>query len=346
MENKDYCLSQFLAFRHVYDNDMEFTGKTRRRKYVPIPESAKTPVGGAEDTDIAIRNVFHLIRNEKLGMLLSGGMDSAVLASYMPQGSDAYTFRYLGGRFQREETERAGQFAEAYRLNLHYVDIDWGTVEEALPVVMKRKGAPVHSIEPQIYHAARQALADGVTMMVIGDGADWVFGGLDGLLSRDWSYDEYVKRCIYINPEDVLVNPADITGVFEKYRIGKNSVDYLGFYGGPLAEESYVSYENALASAGMPYIDPYERLKLSCPLDLERIRKGESKYIIRELFRMKYPHLPVPPKNPMPRPVDEYFSQWGGPKRNEFRKDIDMSRLTGNQKWLLYCAERFLDMFA
>ena len=45
----------------------------------------------------------------------------------------------------------------------------------------------------------------------------------------------------------------------------------------------------------------------------------------------------------MPRPVDKYFANWEGPKRHEVRKDIDMSKLTGNQKWLLWVAEQFLN---
>ena len=343
MVNKEYCLSQFLAFRYVFNHDMDFAEGLNRQKYVRIPNSAKTLVANAEETDLAIRNVFRLIQNEKLGMLLSGGMDSAVLASYMPEGSDAYTFRFLGGEFQKDELERAKQFADNYKLNLHYIEIDWDIVEQSLPAVMKHKGAPVHSIEPQIYYAAQQSKKDGVTMMVIGDGADYVFGGMDGLLSKDWSFDQYVKRSIYINPKDVLVNPADITDLFEQYRIGKNSIDYIRFYDEPVTDESYASYENAFESAEMPFIDPYDHLKLSCPLDLGRIRNCESKYVIRELFKMKYPHLDVPQKNPMPRPVDKYFANWEGPKRLEFRKDIDMSKLTGNQKWLLWVAEQFMN---
>jgi hypothetical protein len=46
----------------------------------------------------------------------------------------------------------------------------------------------------------------------------------------------------------------------------------------------------------------------------------------------------------MPRPVDAVFKDWDGPKRPEFRKDIPMDKLTGNQKWQLWCAEKFLDM--
>ena len=77
---------------------------------------------------------------------------------------------------------------------------------------------------------------------------------------------------------------------------------------------------------------------------MKRIRAGESKYVIRELYKKKYPDLSLPEKLPMPRPVDIYFKDWQGPTRPEFRRDIDMSALTGNQKWLLYCLEQFLNM--
>ncbi len=58
----------------------------------------------------------------------------------------------------------------------------------------------------------------------------------------------------------------------------------------------------------------------------------------------KYPEILVPNKVPMPRPVDKYFENWEGPKRNEFKKDLDMSKFTGNQKWQMYCMEYFLDI--
>lgn len=133
--------------------------------------------------------------------------------------------------------------------------------------------------------------------------------------------------------------------VFEHYRLEENKIDFLSFMDEIATEESYNSYYNAFKTAQLPYVDPYANLKLYGMLDLERIRNGESKYLIRELFSMKYPELPVPEKNPMPRPVDLYFSNWKGPERPEFKKDLDMSCFTGNQKWQLYCLERFLNLY-
>lgn len=338
-------MSSYLSLRYVEDDEKQFFEGLRHQVYRQQPLGRKVFVSDAQDIDIALRNVYRRISHEKLGMLLSGGMDSSILASYMPEGSDAYTFRFLGGGYQDDELKRAEYYANYYHLNLHYVDIDWNIVDQCVDKVMARKGAPVHSIEPQLYAAAVQAKNDGVTMLIIGDAADYVFGGMDGLLSKNWSYDQYVKRTMYLDPFEVLKDPNDMNYLFERYRIGKNSIDYLRFYDEVITDESYASYENAFETAGIDFIDPYELLKMAKPLDLGRIRNGDTKYLIRDLFRMKYPETTVPLKQPMPRPVDAYFANWEGPKRKEFRDDIDIKKYNGNQRWLLYCLERFLNLY-
>ena len=103
------------------------------------------------------------------------------------------------------------------------------------------------------------------------------------------------------------------------------------------------SYFNAFETAQIDYFDPYANLEMAEPLDLQRVRNGEPKYLIRELFKIKYPDLPVPDKVPMPRPVDFYFVDYQ-PTRSEFKKNLDMKKFTGNQKWQIYCLERFLNL--
>lgn len=346
MIDKSYCMSSYLSLRYVEDEDRQFCDGLRHQVYKRKSLDGRVLVSNAHDIDVALRNTFRMLDHEKLGLLLSGGMDSAILASYLPENSDVYTFRFLGGKYGIDELMRAEYYAKFYHLNLHYVDIDWNTVEQNVDKLMMHKGAPVHSIEPQLYAAAMQAKVDGVTMIVIGDAADYVFGGMDGLLSKNWSYDQYVKRVVYVNPSDVLKEPYDMNYIFERYRIGRNSIDFLRFYDEVVTDESYASYENSFETAEIAFIDPYETLKMANPLDLGRIRNGDSKYLIRDLFRMKYPEMTIPTKLPMPRPVDEYFANWGGPKRNEFIENINLRKFTGNQKWLIYCLERFLNLIS
>ncbi len=339
--DKQYCMSSYLAFRYIEDTTKLFFPGVHHNRMPIISNQEKKPVRSASEIDASINQIFASVHGECLGLLLSGGMDSAILASYMP-GCDAYTFRFLGGTFQSDELHRAEYYADRYALRLHYVDISWDHVEQCINALMELKGAPVHSIETQIFAGAMQAKRDGITMMVIGDGSDYIFGGMDQLLSTDWTFDAFVNRYTYLNPNDVLNKPADINYLYERFRVGKK-IDYLHFMNTVATEESFNSYFNAFQTAGMPYIDPYSKLTMAEPLDLDRVRGGESKYLIRELFSAKYPDIAVPEKVPMPRPVDFYFADWKGPERPEFRDDLDMDRFTGNQKWQMWCLERFLN---
>ncbi len=344
MVDKNFSMSSFLSLRYTEREHVDFTDKLRYRHPILPKPSERIFVNTAQEIGNAIEQQFEIVQKKynKIGLLLSGGMDSAILASYLT-GCDAYTFRFLGGDYQREELDRAEKFARKFELTLHYVDINWDTVTSNLRQIMISKGGPVHSIEPQICQAARMAMEEGIDLMIIGDGSDYVFGGMDKLLSQDWKFEDFYHRYIYIEPETVLKEPVNVRYLFERYRDGDN-IDFLSFMDKVATEESYGSYSNAFHVARLDYFDPYEKLKMAEPLDLERIRKGESKYLIRELFKMRYPEFPIPDKLPMPRPVDMYFANWGGPQREEFRDDIDISRLDGNQRWLIWCLEQFLNM--
>ena len=343
MTDKKFCMSSFMAFRYIEKDDVEFYEGLKHHNFKPISDDKRIPVKTADDIDREIGKQMEQFKDKKKGILLSGGMDSAIVASYL-SGSDAYTFRFLGGDFQSEELSRAEYYAGYYGLKLHYVDIDWDTVVNHLEPVMKAKAAPVHSIEPQILQAALQAKNDGVEIMFVGESSDLVFGGMDGLLAKDWTFEEFKNRYIFTKPEDVLTDPVSMDYLFERYRTNGDKIDFQTFMDDVFSIESSGSYWNAFAVAGMAYYDPYARLKMADALDLNRVRNGEPKYLIRELMKKKYPEIPVPNKNPMPRPVDSYFKDWEGPKRPEFKNNIDMSKFTGNQKWQMYALEQFLEM--
>lgn len=343
MTDKKFCMSSYMAFRYVEDPDKNFYEGMTHTNFSPLPDEQRILVKTAEDIDREIGKQIEQFADKKKGIMLSGGMDSAIVASYL-KGSDAYTFRFLGGEFQKEELARAEYYAKYYGLNLHYVDISWDTVVSHLEAVMEAKGTPVHSIEPQILQAALQAKADGVEMMFVGESSDLIFGGMDGLLAKDWTFEEFVDRYTFTKPEDVLKEPVSMRYLYERYRKG-DMIDFLTFMDDVFSIESSSSYLNAFGVAGMPYYDPYAKLKMADELDLYRVRHGEPKYLVRQLMAQKYPEMPVPNKVPMPRPVDAYFKNWEGPKRPEFKDNLDMSQFTGNQKWQMYCLEKFLDKY-
>ena len=241
MVDKKFCMSSFMAFRYIEKDDVEFYEGLKHQNFKPVSDDERIPVKTADDIDREIGKQMEQFKDKKKGILLSGGMDSAIVASYL-SGSDAYTFRFLGGDFQSEELSRAEYYAGFYGLKLHYVDIDWDTVVNHLKPVMKAKSAPVHSIEPQILQAALQAKNDGVEIMFVGESSDLVFGGMDGLLAKDWTFEEFKNRYIFTKPEEVLADPVSMDYLFERYRTDGDKIDYLTFMDDVFSIESSGSY--------------------------------------------------------------------------------------------------------
>ncbi len=347
MINKDFCLSSYIAYRYIYKEEYDFYDGMKHTLYRAIPLNERIKVKTSNDIDNQIKKQFDELykKYNKIGILLSGGQDSAILASYLKPGSNAYTFCTNLSNVYDEELERSKKYCEKYQLNQVMVDISFDDYKEYSPIVMKTKCAPVHSIEPQIYKAAIMAKENGDELVIVGESSDLVFGGMDKLLAKDWGFDEFVKRYTFLDPKLVLANPIDVGDLFEQYRLPNNKIDFMKFMDDVFAIESSSSYLNAFNTANIDYYDPYAKLIMSEPLDLNRVRNGEAKYLIRELFAKKYPEIPVPEKKPMPRPVDAIFKDWSGPIRPEFRKDIPMNELSGNQKWQLWCAEEFLNEY-
>lgn len=130
MVDKNYCMSSYLAFRYIERDDMDFYEGFHHENIKPVEEKEKTLVRTSEDISHAIQQVFDSLKGQKLGIMLSGGMDSANLASYM-RGCDAYTFRFVSNtEKQQEELRRAETFAKFHGLRLHYVDINWDVVNK------------------------------------------------------------------------------------------------------------------------------------------------------------------------------------------------------------------------
>lgn len=343
--DKDFCLSSYIAFRYIWKDGVDFCDGFQHNNYRPADNSERIAVKTSEDIDREIQRQFDELysRYQHIGILLSGGMDSANLAAYLKPGSHAYTFSSTSGECDAD-MERAKTYCSKWKLQHHLIDITMADYEKYTPIVMRHKFAPVHSIEPQIYKAAEMARQDGVQLMIVGESSDLIFGGMDKLISPEWTFEGFVNRYTFLDPALVLTHPVDQSELFERYRTGETTIDVMRFMDEVFAIESSSSYLNAFGAAWMPYYDPYARLVMADPLDMNRVRNGEPKYLVRGLYAMKYPELEIPFKIPMPRPVDAVFKDWAGPQRPEFRKDIPMEELKGNQKWQLWCAEQFLNM--
>ena len=338
IENKTYCMSSFLMFRKVMG---EYTFKAG----VKIKDFKRLEgidyVGNKEDLRSSIKKKLDKEIDSKTAIMLSGGIDSAILASFMPEGAIAYTLNNVADG-ATNEVLKASEFARINKLDLRIVDVYWDDYIKYAPILMKSKGAPIHSIEVQIYKAAMQAKKDGVNKLVFGESADSIFGGLDGLLSKEWTVDEFVARYSFVLPNKVLKSYNIIKEPYEKYSENGYMCTHE-FISNIFFEESVASYINACNLADVQFIGPYTNMSLKGELDLDKVRSGNSKYIVRDLFKEIYPNIDMGKKTPMPRPMGIWLKNWEGPNRPEFL-NLDMSKFTGDQKWLLFSLEMFLNM--
>ena len=342
MIDYNFCVSSYLAFRYVAKFGIGW------REGV-VPEFPNTAAQGqfkvktASDVLNRLQSIVQELPNtDNLGVLLSSGMDSTIIAALMPRGTRAYTIRFIA-KGAIDEAPGAVQVAEQLGLQHTVVSVGWDDYDENMDALMKRKKSPLHPAEVGLYMAACAARQDGVTQLVVGNGADSTFGGLDKLLSKDWTFEEFVSRYMFLDPSRAVKHPISMLDIFEPYRTPQG-VNVSGFLKSVHGLGVIQMFENAIHSGGCSIVAPFEELSLDVPLDIQRIRSGEPKYILNEVFQTLCPGLEIRTKIPFARPVTQWLSDWQGPKHPAFLDNLSMSNFSGEQKWQLYCLERFLNL--
>ena len=198
-EDRIYSSSSFLMFRSVIDKRLCF--KDGLAEYHLNPPSDRISVNNSFELENALRKSVEkaLKHSKRTAVALSGGIDSAIIAKLVPKGSIAYTFKCIvPGIEVIDESQKAAQYADECGLEHRIVDVYWDDMVEMAPILMRHKGSPIHSIEVQIYKAALRAISDGCDTFVFGESADVLYGGMSGLLSKDWTVGEFVDRYAYV----------------------------------------------------------------------------------------------------------------------------------------------------
>ena len=146
----------------------------------PFPDKMKDSEAADELLDLYRRSVRrHLCADVPVGILLSGGLDSALLLALMNEHGrnwPAYTAGY-GKEFADDELQTAA--LSALRLGARHVAVklDKGEFERSLPKIVECLEEPVasSSIVP-MYFVCKRARED-VKVALIGQGPDELFGG-------------------------------------------------------------------------------------------------------------------------------------------------------------------------
>lgn len=341
--DRDFCSSAYLMFRSLYPYyNYSFSNKLIPNLFLENEDRKKI----YNSIELEKELKFQIEKNLQLKntcIALSGGIDSAILAKFMPKGSVAYTFKCIvPGIEVIDESIQAAKYAKECGLEHRIVEIYWEDFEELAPKLMIRKGAPIHSIEVQIAKASLQAKKDGFDAMIYGESADINYGGMNSLLSKEYLVSEFLERYSYVLPYQALKKPVMIMEPFLKF--SQNGIaEVHEFIRDMFYCEAMGTYTNSINFANVEYVAPFSKTYMGIHLDVERIRKGENKYLVREIFERLYPNFEIPKKIPMPRPMNEWMANWIGPQRDEFLPNCHKN-MTGDQKWMLWSLETFLNI--
>ena len=335
----NYCMSSYLMYRTVVDQDRRFFDSVD--PYFYHNDKPRKPISSSDELDLHLRSEIHrILQDGPAALMLSSGMDSAILAAYLPEGTQCYTL-HCQAHSGIDETVTAGLYAEKNKLKHTVIEVTWSDFENYALPLMRQKGYPIHSIEVQVYKAALQAKKDGIRTLIFGETADIIYGGHSSLLSRDWDLEQFTDRFSFVDVTKVLRHPQIIQDPILPHVQPNGNVDVFGFLNAFEYDVSLGFYNNACRLGNINFFSPYASSILGLPLDLNRIRSGDGKYIIRELFRKLYPDLPIPAKTPLPRPMSEWLKNWNGPLHHELIPD-HIPSMTGDQKWYVYALNQFL----
>ena len=148
-----YALNSFLTFRFVYGNK---DWKKGLSPYSPkINNLEKYLVDSSDDIIQSINKVISDIDLNKTALLLSGGIDSAIIASFLNEGMSAYTIKFTAEN-AIDETDVASIYAKEYKLNHKIISISFSEYMSVVDTLIENKKSPLHPIEPALYIASQK----------------------------------------------------------------------------------------------------------------------------------------------------------------------------------------------
>jgi len=333
------AMSYYLALRHLPFLGMEWI--PGQAPSLPAPADATIGVSSSREILDALTSLMPT--STGTGILLSGGIDSAILAALAEPGTPTFTITF-DAPGAANESIAAARYAAKWGHPHHTVLVTWNDYLKHTTTLMAHKQAPLHPVEVPLHIAALHARSLGVTTLLVGNGADSTFGGMDKLLCPQWTFQGFLDRYRFVDPASVLSDPSPTDAPFAPYRSG-NGIDVQRFLREIHGQGIVQSFENAIRSAGVDISAPYEAMTHVGELDLNRIRGGEPKYLLQRLFADLYGTSDVPTKVPFARPMDTWMSDWQGPDpQPEFRSDLSrkLRSMTGEQRFLVWCLDAFV----
>lgn len=305
------------------------------RRFLPItPNTNLTEVTTPADLIDYIESRMNGLTG-KVGLLLSSGMDSAILAKFLPPGSIAYTFDYGTQREDLSEFHGASFFVKD-GVTHKRIEITKERFYWALDEVIRLKQMPAVPHEAAIYLACLEAKKDGVDHLATGVGADGRFGGFSHFY-KDRTVAGFKENLHkqFVSPQKALVDPVNVDWVFEKYmEAGKINVQRFLLEVG--TEGTAVT--DVIRCSGLDAVNPYTELRYAKVL----ADGSQAKGFIKSAFDRVYPGQKPNKKYALPVPYGAWIEGYT-PSRPEFRK-VTLKQFGGKRFHQVYSLERYMDL--
>lgn len=200
---------------------------TTTRAYADLREQVDPELA---DQAVAARTIFRLGRRatrrrvhgeERVGLALSGGLDSAAIAVWLQQVGVAFTPFHLDFGDTSVDRESADEVAGALGLTLRRVPVDAARVEAVLDDLVWKLDLPFgDAVTGPQYLLAQAGRAEGLATLFNGEGGDQLFGGwtskpmvaaalYGGVVDEETPEEQYLRAYHrFYGLEDELYTPA------------------------------------------------------------------------------------------------------------------------------------------
>lgn len=286
------------------------------KNVLTVPRNSKLSANDEVYTDISKTIDYHLIADVKVGISLSGGVDSTIVASYM--GSKRIEFESFSSVFPNfKEFDESKYIKETVKMYSKYIkpnyihttlEDSWSSINETLDCLDE----PYRGIGMfQPFSIYKKAADKGIKVLLGGQGADELFGGYNAQITE--YYREVLKSGNIILIYKLFREKKITLGLIKQILLGENllsSKNIEGYFKGRYSEPNYDSrtwffnyglreylfYEDKLSmwhsvEGRVPFLTIKLYEKYAGLLYSRISNRGEQKILLKEAFKSVIPKL-------------------------------------------------------
>lgn len=248
----------------------------------------------------------HLISEVPIALLLSGGVDSSILAALLHELDTDMTC-YNIGFDSVNEFEYSSAIADKYGFKLHNVEITADDIHNNFEDIILALDEPIADPACFPLHLLCKEIKKSATVLLSGEGADELFAGypqyrdFTSKMSMTERVPSFLSNSYYFLDNTDTFKEKELRGGWRrtiKYYKGQQSFDAMSNYDfktwvpdNLMMKADKIAMRSSLEGR-FPFLD-YSLLELSRSLPDEFLlsETGETKYILKETFADKLPEI-------------------------------------------------------